>query len=338
MFRPEEIFDALFDRAGGGEEKTRLLGELAEEENRPLLHEKLCGRPFSLLCLEFPLTGKPGFDLHIIHSGKAIRQGLPYPEDVYGGHGPLFSWFAAEDRGTDGLDVVCDLREALSAPPMVYLKLGGESPENCDGFFRNSGFEGAADRFHEKRALLPAGWRTWYAGMHTGRQGKPLRIGSLLSDELKSRYAGNIGLFEAELGKAGFPVPFPPAMRDRLQTLFSFPFPIDVQIDVMENGCLSDVLGVSLVTGDIGRNALAASFENGAAGDLMRLWASWGISDDRWKLLPAATYARSAVLCSAGGVRRRLILSSHISYFKARFKGTDGSVLDTKVYLRLQAI
>ena len=202
MFRPEEIFDALFDRAARGEAGARLLGALTEKENRALLHEKLCGRPFSLLCLEFPLTGKTGFDLHIIHSGQAIRQGLPFPEDIYGGCGPLFSWFAGEDRGQDGLDVVYDLREALSAPPMVYLKSGGESPDVIGGFFRNTGSEEAAVRFREKRALLPEDWRTWYTGVHTGRPGRPLRIGSLLSGEHRT-FRGGTG--KGRLSGAVFP-------------------------------------------------------------------------------------------------------------------------------------
>ena len=337
MFRAEEIFDALFDRTIRGEGKARLFGALAEKENRELLHEKLCGRPFSLLFLEFPLAGEAGFDLHIIHDGEAIRRGVPFAEEVYGSHGKLFSWFAAENRGLNGLDVVYDLREGLYAPPMVYLKSSNEISGICEGFFRNVGSEEAAVRFREKHTRLPAGWHTWYTGVHTGRRGKPLRIGSLLSDDLKSRCAGNISLFEEELERSGFPVPLSPAMRDRLRALFSFPFPIDIQIDVMEDGRVSDLLGVSLTTGDIGRDALAASFSSGAARDLMRLWTSWGIADDRWKHLPAATFANSTVLCSANGDKRRFILSSHICYLKVRFQGTDASVLDTKAYIKLQA-
>jgi len=338
LFRTEEIFDALFDRAASGEGKVRLFGALAEAENRALLHEKLCGRLFSLLFMEFPLAGKAGFDLHIIHDGEVIRRDSPYGGDLYGGYGQLFSWFAAEEnRGTDGLDVVYDLREGLYALPMVYLKSYGETPEICEGFFRHAGSEEAAVRFREKRKQLPAGWQPWYTGVHSGRRGKPLRIGSLLSDELKSRYAGDIRLFEADLGRTGFPVPLSQAMRDRLQALFRFPYPMDIQIDVTEDGRVSDMLGVSLTTGDIGRNALAASFSSGAAGNLMRLWELWEIADDRWKHLPAATFASSAILHSADGDMRRFILSSHLGYLKVRFRGADGSVFDAKAYIRLQA-
>ena len=337
MFRTEEIFDALLDRAVNGDGKAQLFGEPAETENRALLHEKLCGRPFSMLFLEVPLTGKPGFDLHVIHNSEAIRRGVPFSDGVYGGRGRLFSWFASENWGSAGLDVVYDLREGWAVPPMVYLKSCNEMSGICGGFFRNAGVEEAAARFREKRALLPAGWLPWYTGVHTGRRGKPLRIGSLLSDELKNRYAGNIRLFEADLGKAGFPVPFSPVVRDRLQTLFRFPFPIDVQMDVTEDGRVSDLLGISLTTGDIGRDALAASFAGGAAGDAMRLWTSWGIADGRWRLLPAATFARSSILRSADGDQRRFILSATVGYLKVRFRGTGSSTPDAKAYIRLQA-
>nr|MCR5567267.1 hypothetical protein [Clostridiales bacterium] len=86
--------------------------------------------------------------------------------------------------------------------------------------------------------------------------------------------------------------------------------------------------GVSLTTGDVGRDALAASFENGAAADAMRLWASWGIADDRWKHIPASTFASSAILCSADGDRRRFILSGNIGYLKVRFRGTDATACE----------
>lgn len=338
MFRTEEIFDMLFSRTVSGEGKKRLFGELAEEENRTLLHEKLCGRSFSMLFLECPLSGKVGFDLHIVHSGEAIRRGIPFAENVYGDHGQLFTWFAEEDRGADGLDVVYDLREGLYTPPMVYLKSSGEATEICEGFFRHVGSEEAAARFHGKQAQLPSGWNTWYTGVHTGRKGKPLRIGSLLSDDLKSRYAGNIIAFEEDLGKIGFPVPLSPVMRDKLHSLFCFPFPLDIQIDVMDDGRVSDVLGVSLVTGDIGRNALAASFDGGAVEDLMRLCTSWGIADGRWKHIPPATFAVSMFHSAASGGKQRLILSSHIGYFKVRFRGSDDSAIDAKTYFRLQAV
>ena len=123
----------------------------------------------------------------------------------------------------------------------------------------------------------------------------------------------------------------------RLRALFGFPFPIEIQIDVLEDGRVSDMPGVSLTTGDVGRDALAASFENGAAADAMRLWASWGIDDDRWKHIPASTFASSAILCSADGDRRRFILSGNIGYLKVRFRGTDATASDAKACLRLQA-
>jgi len=93
MFTTEEIFDALFDRAAGGE-ASDLFGALAKKENRSELHKKLCGRRFSLLFLEFPLAGAAGFDLHVIHDGADIRRGVPFPgfakAKVYGDLRTLF--------------------------------------------------------------------------------------------------------------------------------------------------------------------------------------------------------------------------------------------------------
>ena len=335
MFKPEEIFDALLNRAAD-RETMRLFGDMGEKENRAALQEKLCGRPFSQLFLEFPLAGTAGFDLHVIFDSKDIRQGVPFPADIYGSHGQLFSWFGGKDRGKDGLDVVYDLRDGMDTPPMVYLKTRKNETELIDGFFAHAGAAEAAMRFREKRALLPAGWDTWYTGVHTGRKGKPLRIGSFLSNALKERYAKNIGLFEETIAAVGFPSPLSHALGDKLRELFRFPFEIDIQLDVMEDGSIGDTLGISLLTGSSGRNALAESFASGAARDVMLLLEEWGVADDRWQHIPAATYQVAATVRSADGDKRRFVLTSHLAFLKVRFRGTGALAHDAKAYLNLQ--
>ena len=335
MFSTEEIFDALFDRAAGGE-AAGLFGALAEKENRAALHQKLCGRRFSLLFLEVPLAGEAGFDLHLIHDAEDIRRGAPYEDTLYGGYGPLFSWYAEKDRGGDGLDVVYDLREGWDAPPMAYLKMEDDTPD-FEGFFRAMGDEGAAARYRAKRKALPDGWRTWYTGVHTRRKGRPIRLGSFLTDGLQKRCAADAGLFARDLGAVGFPAPPSPAMQDKLRELFAFPLQIDIQIDVLEDGSTGDMLGVSLTTGRIGRDALAASFSKGFALDVMRLLEGWGVADGRWKQLPAATFQASALLRSREGDKRRFILSSRLAYVKVRFRGAGPLAYDAKAYLSLQA-
>lgn len=337
MFTTEEIFDALFDRAAGGKGAGQLFGPLASKENRTALHEKLCGRHFSQLYFELPLDGKAGFDLHVIQDGDGLREGVPFDDEIYGGHGRLFSWFGAEDRGKDGLDVVHDLRAGLDTPPMVYLKTSGNSSEFIEEFFHQVGAADAAERFREKRALLPEGWSVWYTGVHTGRRGRPLRIGSILTDNLKKRYAKNIDAFEEALAAVGFPVPLSHPMRFKLRELFAFPFPIDIQIDIMEDGSVGDTLGISFTTGSIGRDALAASFGRGAALDTMRSFEEWGVADDRWKHIPDATFQVSAMLRSHEGDKQRFILSGHIGFLKVRFCGTGPFAYDAKAYLNLQA-
>lgn len=336
MFKPEEIFEALLSRAAC-RETMGLFGAMGEKENRAALREKLCGRPFSQLFLEFPLAGTAGFDLHVINDGEDIRQGGPFPADIYGGHGRLFSWFGEKDRGEDGLDVVYDLREGMDTPPMVYLKSRNNEPELIDGFFAHTGAAETAMRFRKKRELLPGGWDVWYTGVHAGRKGKPLRIGSFISDELKERYAKNIGLFEETIAAVGFPKLLSQAMKDKLRELFAFPFSVDIQLDIMDDGSVGNILGVSLVTGDIGRNALAESFASGAARDAMLLLEEWGVADDRWQHIPATTYQVAATLRSADNDKRRFILINRLAFLKVRFRGTGAFAHDAKAYLNLMA-
>ena len=264
-----------------------------------------------MLFLEFPLAGEAGFDLHICHDGGGIRRGAPFPDEIYGGHGRLFSWFGSEDRGADAF--IAD-------------------------FFGYCGAAEAAAWFAEKRALLPGGWTVWYTGVHTGRRGKPLRIGCVLSKELQESYAKNIGAFEEALSAVGFPVPLSPAMREKLRELFRFPFLADIQIDVMEDGSVGDTLGVSLTTGGVRQKALAASFAGGDMWDLMRILEEWGVADCRWKLIPAATFQMYQWLRSREGERHPFILSGRLGFVKVRFRGGGPLAFDAKGYISLRAI
>ena len=334
MFTPEELFDALFDRVATEKNTDALFGALAK--NRALLHEKLCGKPFSLLYLEFPLAGEPGFDLHVIHGANVIRQNAPYAAELFGGQGDFLSWYGRENPGGDGLDMVYDLRDGTALSPMIYLKLA-DGPMDFASFFTHIADAGTAERFLAAMARLPDGWDMWYTGLHKRRAKMPLRLGSFLVDALKQEYAADMRRFAAALMDIGFPVLPSPAMRDKLRALFSFPVPIDVQLDLLNDGTLGDILGISLTTGAMGRDALAASFVGGWMQDAANLLTEWGVADARVRLLPQATFSISKILRSRDGERARFILSSHLSFVKVRFQGAGTQPIDAKAYICLGA-
>ena len=355
---PEEIFDALFDRVANGKTADILFGNLAND--RRILHEKRWGRAFTLLYLEIPLCGQPAFDLHVIYdtgdqswqkpTGKNVRKsGVSPREDVFrvaaacactepspsAGKREIVEFldrYAQSDIGGDGVDVAYDLRESVDAPPMVYLKMSDNTP-NFDAFFAETGDAEGAERFARVRAKLPEGWNAWYTGVHTGRKGKPLRIGSFIDENLKKRYARDIRLFSKALQEAGFDTL--PLTTDKLKELFSYPLPVDVQLDVLENGQIGDVLGISLTTRDIGREALAVSFANGYMKELMTLLSGWGASDERWKLLPEATFSVLRVKKYPDGKTKRFVLSGKLNFVKVRFQGAS---CDAKAYFSLAAL
>ena len=334
MLPAETVFDALMDRAANEVTMKSVFGSLGEQ--RALLHEKLCGHGFSQIFLEIPLDGEAGFDLHIIHDAEDIRRGT-YEENLYGNRGSLFAWYAGEPSCGDGLDVVYDLREDKEASPMVYLKMSDDTPD-FDGFFRETGDGGAGRRFHALTKSLPSGWHPWYTGVHMRRKGKPLRIGSGLTDFAKRRYAGNPRFLADDLKALGFTARLSPMMIDKLRELFAFPWPVDVQLDLLDDGSVGDVLGISLCTGNMGRDALCASLEHGDLQELMLLLESYGVSDARWKKLGNTVFQVLALLHSDDGNKCRYILSGNLGFVKVRFQGTGALALDAKVYLNLRAV
>ena len=355
---PEEIFDALFDRVANGKTADILFGNLAND--RRILHEKLWGRAFTLLYLEIPLCGQPAFDLHVIYdtgdqswqkpTGKNVRKsGVSPREDVFrvaaacactepspsAGKREIVEFldrYTQSDIGGDGVDVAYDLRESVDAPPMVYLKMSDNTP-NFDAFFAETGDAEGAERFARVKAKLPEGWNTWYTGVHTGRKGRPLRIGSFIADSVKESYAKDIRLFSEALQEAGFDTLL--TSMDKLKELFSYPLPVDVQLDVLENGKIGDVLGISLTTRDIGRDVLAYSFADGYMKELMALLNNWGAVDERWKFLPEATFSLLRVKKCPDGKTKRFVLSGKLNFIKVRFQGTS---CDAKAYISLAAL
>ena len=333
MFRPEEIFDELLRRAGKDGADEVLLGNTVQEKK--VIHKKLCRRAFSLLFLEVPLSGRAGFDLHIVQDAENIKKQIPYERDLYDGYGELLSWYAGESSCGDGLDVVYDLRESLVAPPMVYLKMSDDTPD-FTGFFCKAGDAESASRYERKVKQLPDGWVPWYTGVHTGRPGKPLRIGCALHSRAKMRYTKDMNLLDRDLRNLGFPEPLSSVACGRLAELFSFPYPVDVQLDVMEDGSLGSMLGISLCTGNIGVREMTDSLNEGSMREVMELLKRWNIADDRWKKLAASLFQVSAVLRSGDGDRRRFVLSGNIGFIKARFKDGEAEH-DAKAYIMLRA-
>lgn len=333
-FRPEELFDELLKRAGKDGADKALLGNT--ERGQAVIHNKLGGCGFSQLFLEVPLAGRAGFDLHIVQDAENIRKQAPYDRDLYGDYGELFSWYAGEPSCGDGLDVVYDLREGLAVPPMAYLKMSDDTPD-FTGFFREAGDAEGASRYEQKVNQLPDGWVPWYTGVHTGRPGRPLRIGCALHSRAKARYAEDMRLLDHDLQRMGFPAPLPSVTCGRLGELFAFPYPVDVQLDVMEDGSLGPMLGISLCTGNIGARRMAASLNGGSMRDVMELLERWNIADNRWEKLESSLFQVSTVLRSGDGDRRRFVLSGNIGFIKVRFR--EGELAhDAKAYINLRAM
>ena len=164
-----------------------MLGNTVQEKK--VIHKKLCRRGFSLLFLEVPLSGRAGFDLHIVQDAENIKKQTPYERDLYDGYGELLSWYAGEPSCGDGLDMVYDLRESLAAPPMVYLKMSDDTP-NFSGFFCKAGDAESASRYGQK-SKAASGWMGSLVHGRTYRE-----TGKTAPHRLRLAQPGEVALYQ----------------------------------------------------------------------------------------------------------------------------------------------
>ena len=320
------LYDTLFALAASDGREEALFGTCAPLA-RKAFSKSLAGEEMPLVWFEVPLGGEPRFDLHVAFSREALHAGTRFLPEAGSGYDELLRWYADEERGGGGLAFAYDVSEGRIDMPAVHVNTNDAPLDDAGAFFDIAAGEGAAELFCDFVGRLPPGWRVWYAGVHPGRPGSPIRIDCFVERALQNAYASQLDLLEHDLAACGFAAT-DTALRSLATTILESPFALELQFDVMRDGRLGPTLGLSAGLSPKTATSTRQLFENsGPAAQLLGKAERLGLADERWRLVPDASFTR-LVKVDAGAT----VFHCVPTFVKLRMR--DGAPLDAKVYLQ----
>lgn len=324
-----DIYDALYLLAAKDGREAALFGD-CQPLAREAFSRSQIGEEFPTVCFEVPLLGNPRFDLHVAISRAALRPGVGFAPGAGSGYDGLFRWYAEEETRGDGLGFAYDVSEGRIDAPAVYANVNNTRLCDIGRFFELTAGGEAAERYRAFESRLPRGWHLWYTGFFPGRPDTPVRVGCFVDDRLKAAYASDPSLLEAHRRNCGFTAESV-ALRDLTGLVTKSPFALEMQFDMLEDGSVGPTIGVSAGFMPASPSKLKSLFENnGAAAELMAQIERRGLADERWRLIPEASFAK---LVETGD--GKLALYGMPTFVKLRVRG--GEPLDAKVYLQVGA-
>ena len=324
-----EAFDALYAFAAGDGRERELFGPcvpLAREAFR----RSLVGEGFPVIWFELPLAGAPRFDLHVALSRETLRAGTRFPAGTGNGYDALFRWYAEDEAGGGGLAFAYDISEGRIDDPAVHVNVNNAPLSDMGRFFDLAAGDGAAGLYARFEGRLPEGWHVWYAGVHPARPGAPIRVDCFVDATLKRAYAADASALECDLRACGFG-DAGPALRDLAAPILESPFCLELQFDVVRDGSLGPVLGISAGFPFGSARSVRALFgQDGPAAALMGEIERAGLADGRWRHIPGASFSK---LLAVDGEPFALYCTP--TFVKLRMRG--GKPLDAKAYLQAGA-
>lgn len=351
-----DIFDIICSHAARHGRDEKLFGK-----NFPVAREaiarSLAGTHFSEIWFEVPLLGEPRFDLHVCLSDETIKARKTLPVDLIDGDfNAAFELYADKKKyGGYGFALAFDISEGKTKSHALHL-LDTAPFCDVDKFFEAVGSRKAGEHFLNFVERAPKAWHVWYYGLLTARADKPLRIDFLVSRAVKEAYAQDISLLARHLKDVGFS-----AVSDtflaRTKEIAAMPFVMELQFDVLPDGSTGSTIGTSFSFGkfpkerkEIPADDIAAHMENsqvvncnisaaelkkdfsqGEVASLMEKIQSWGLADERWQLLPEATFTKGL---SLGAVSLEIV--NRPRFMKLRYK--EGKPFDAKVYFQARGM
>ena len=283
------------------------------------------GEAFPEVWFEVPLAGDACFDLHVLTSREGLDFDPADADDARVFHPEVFEWFASRENGVRQLAMSHDLSQGRADSPAVQLLVSTRDAGVTCEFLQATGRADAVGPYRTFVERLPEGWFACYTGAFPGRQEMNLRVECIPEQELQSAYAQDGSLLEAHLRQTGFD-DWGDTIIPRCQELARMPFRLEFQFDVTPQGTAGTTIGASLRFDCPPGTPDWLPFETrGAGGQLMQLVESWGLADERWRLLEDAAFAKRAAFQGES-----LTLFNFPAFVKLRWR--DGEPLDAKAY------
>ena len=326
------VFDALYSIAAADGRGEVLFGE-SFDIARGAFERTLIGDDYPAVYIEFPLLGSPGFDLLSVHA--SVRPGSRFAPGAGFGYQAMFDWFSGvSDQGVNascGIEFDTSVGEAER--PGVYLQYRKHA-DLIAPFLKSIGEEARTESFLAVTNRMPEGWPAAYVGLFPGRAGTPLRVGGYLGSDVQKACAADPALLGAHFDQIGFSS-YNDEMLARCGELLSLAPSVDFQFDIMPDGTLGDVFGLSLSFNESMPREARVCMESGYGARICRTLQEWGLADDRWKLIAGAAFARHVPFEREDGSEGRFALCCLFNYAKVKFAG--GVAQPSKFYLRMSA-
>ena len=312
-----EAFDALYILASGDGREAALFGDSIELA-RPAFIRTLVGNEYPTFYLEFPLMGKPCFDILSVY-GKP-EPGAKFEEGAGFGYQGMIDWFSGVDTGeeTASCGIEIDTSSGETEKAGVYLQQRTRH-DLVAPFLESVGEAGRAKSYQDVLARMPKGWPPAYVGLFPGREGTPLRIGGYMNRSEQALCVEDPAHLARCFDEIGFSA-YDDDMLARCAEFMRTVPAIDFQFDIMPDGSLGDVFGLSLSFNEAKPRIARECMATGYGAELMEKLQSWGLVDDRWKLIADATIARHVPIELEDGSEGRFALCVQFNYAKVKFK------------------
>lgn len=326
------VFDALYSIAAGDGRGEALFGN-SFGIARDVYERTLIGDGYPAAYIEFPLLGSPGFDLLSVHG--TARPGSRFAPGAGFGYQAMLDWFSGIcDKGINascGIELDTSVGETERAG--VYLQYR-EHTDLIAPFLKSIGEEARAESFLTVTDRMPEGWPPAYVGLFPGREGTPLRIGGYLGDAIQKACADDPALLAAQFDRVGFSA-YNDEMLSQCSVFLSLAPSVDFQFDIMPDGTLGDVFGLSLSFNETKPREARVCMESGYGARICRTLQEWGLADERWRLIAGAVFARHVPFDREDGSQGRFALCCMLNYAKVKFAGAVAQ--PAKFYLRMSA-
>lgn len=329
--RPSQVnlYDALYMLASDEGREEALFGDCAPLA-RKAFQRSLIVDEMPFVWFELPLLGEPCFDLHVAMRREALHKGVRFLTETSDSYSQLFRWYAEEEIGGDGLAFAYDVSEGRIDEPAVHVNINGAPLFDIGRFFDLAAGEGAAKLYNSYTDRLPSSWYVWYAGVHPGRPGSPLRVDCYVKSSARNAYATNPGLLVRDLRACGFEATEPELLSLAVPILES-PFNLELQFDLLRNGKLGPTIGISAGFAIKTAHGISPLFMEGKpAAELFDKVERLGLADRRWQHIPGASFT---TMVKVGG--SPFVFSCVPTFVKLRLR--NGKPLDAKAYLQAGA-
>ena len=328
-----ELFEAIYGIATQSGCEEALFGD-SMALAKPAFERMLIGDEFPLTYLEFPLMGKPGFDVSAGYF--SVPRGAKFAQGNDCVYQAMIDWVAKVQEEGNYAAICLEADTSTGKPSLagVYLRQRKKA-KLVEPFLTIIGEGARVGSYHDARESLADGWLCEYVGLFPGRAGAPMRIGGYFSEQERLSCAENPQRLAESLNAAGYTWCTDGLLSTGSELMGLAPL-ADFQFDILADGTLGETFGLSVDFSRVPPWDVRECFEQGFGAQIFSRLEKWGLADGRWKHIPDTVFARCVNYDREDGSTGHLALTISINWAKVKF--VAGVPTLAKFYLACKAI